>query len=211
MCGNGIRCVALHLSRTGHQALAEGAAVDIQTDAGPHRCRLIGQGEDAQVEVLMRPPSLHPADLPVVAEGPLRDAPFVLDGRQLRLTAVSMGNPHAVVFEDFGLAPSALGPLLAADARFPEGVNVGFARLVGDGALELKVLERGAGWTRACGTGACAAAVAAVETGRIERGRPIDVTLPGGTLRIDVGEAGAPLGMTGPARHVFDGRLAGRG
>ncbi|HJL27574.1 MAG TPA: diaminopimelate epimerase, partial [Polyangiaceae bacterium LLY-WYZ-15_(1-7)] len=181
MCGNGLRCVVWHLARV--DALPGGDEVVVQTGAGPHACRLLRGEGGAEVEVAMRAPSLAPADVPVDAAAPLVDAPF-LEG--LRVTAVSMGNPHAVTFDDVGARRGSLGPRVQEDARFPEGVNVGFARPAHAG-FELAVYERGAGWTRACGTGACAAAVAAVETGRAERHAPLPIHLPGGTLTITVG------------------------
>jgi diaminopimelate epimerase len=202
MCGNGIRCVALHLVRTGRAASMR---LTVDTDAGPHACRVLRGGVSGLVEVSMRAPSLLPSDVPVLGNAPLRDADFVVGAETLRITAVSMGNPHAVTFDDVGQSRTTLGPMLQQNPSFPQGVNVGFARLVAPQRIALAVLERGAGWTQACGTGACAAAVAAVETGRAERERPIDVDLPGGTLTIVVGKSGERLSMTGPARHVFDG------
>lgn len=192
MCGNGIRCVALHLARNGGPR-----ELTLDTGAGPHRCRVLDlEDTRAQVEVEMRS-----------AEVGTPDDVFPLEGLELRLTRVSMGNPHAVLFDEIGNA-ARLGPRLERDERFPGGVNVGFARVASGGrTIELAVWERGVGFTRACGTGACAAAAAAVATGRIPRGEPIEVRLPGGTLRIEVGEPGAPVKMTGPARHVFDGTV----
>ena len=204
MCGNGIRCVALHLSRTGRTSTA---SFEIDTDAGPHICRVLQAGPSSLVEVLTRAPSLAPADVPVVADAPVIDAAFELGERTLLVTAVSMGNPHAVTFEDVGEQRRTLGPLLQSHPRFPHRANAGFARLVAPNVIELTVLERGVGWTRACGTGACAAAVAAVETGRAPRHEPIEVRLSGGSLAIVVGDAGQRLSMTGPARHVFDGTI----
>lgn len=206
MCGNGLRCVALHLARTGRLAGRTGE-LTFDTGAGPHGVWVREAGEAGVVEVQMRAPSLAPREVPVLADAPLVEAPFTVDGRVLRVTAVSMGNPHVVIFgaltDELRLA---LGPLLAVDPRFPEGVNVGFATLADDG-LRLRVFERGVGWTQACGTGACAAAVAAVETGRAARGRELRVTLPGGALVVRVGAQGERVHMTGPARHVFDGTL----
>lgn len=199
MCGNGLRCVVWHLRRVG--ALPSDEVV-VETDAGPHRCWLRGDGD---VEVEMRAGSLEPAAIPVRAEAPLVEAPFLeYEGGTLRVTAVGMGNPHAVVFDPVGDARYELGPRVQADPRFPEGVNVGFARPVDDG-FELHVLERGSGWTQACGTGACAAAVAAVATGRARPSEPVAVHLPGGTLTITV--LPDATRMRGPARHVFDGVL----
>jgi diaminopimelate epimerase len=211
MCGNGLRCVALHLARTGAASVGESFVVD--TDAGPHACRVLTlDGSVGTVQVSMRPASLAPADVPVVAERPLVDAPFRVDGAEVHVTAVSMGNPHAVVFDAVGPARVSLGPALQEDPRFPAKANVGFARLLPEDAararaMELFVYERGAGWTEACGTGACAAVVAAVETGRVPRGEPVEVRLPGGPLSIVAGALGERILMTGPARHVFSGHL----
>ena len=201
MCGNGIRCVARHLARTRKIA---GPEIRIDTGAGPHRCTLL---DDGRVAVDMAVPSLDPARVPVSTDGEVIDRPFEVAGASLRLTAVSMGNPHAVTFDDVGERRLSLGPAIQSDSRFPKQANVGFATVAPDGSIELAVYERGAGWTRACGTGACAAAVAAVETGRARRGEPITVRLPGGPLEIVVGARGEPVRMTGPARHVFDGTV----
>ena len=207
MCGNGLRCVALHLARTG-QLPESVQAMTFDTGAGPHGVTLHAVGESGVVEVQMRAPSLAPSAVPVLAPSALVDAPLEVGGHTLRVTAVSMGNPHVVTFDALSVAERlALAPLLERDARFPEGVNVGFAQMTERDALTLHVFERGVGWTEACGTGACAAAVAAVETGRAERGS-LRVTLPGGTLVVRVGAPGTPVHMTGPARHVFDGSLA---
>ena len=203
MCGNGVRCVALHLLQTGRVG---GDPFELDTDAGPHRVRVHRGGAEGWVEVWMRPPSLAPADLPLRADAPWIDAPIELAGARLRVTAVSMGNPHAVTFDELGAAVEVIGPALELDPRFPERVNVGFARCA-EAGIDLRVWERGVGWTQACGTGACAAAVAAVETGRAARGDEIAVTLPGGELRIVVGDEGEPVRMSGPARHVFSGRV----
>jgi diaminopimelate epimerase len=122
---------------------------------------------------------------------------------------VSMGNPHAVTFDEVGDARFELGAALQADSHhFPEGLNVGFVSEQTDGSMRLDVLERGAGWTQACGTGACAAAVAAVETGRANRTEPLSVRLPGGTLMITVAAPGETVLMQGPARFVFRGEIA---
>ncbi len=202
MCGNGLRCVVWHLVREGH--FERGAEHQIQTGAGPHLAKLHGDGD---VEIWMSAPTLEPKEIPVAADGPRVDSPIEVVGRTLAFTAVGMGNPHAVIFDEISRDERLeYGPQVQAHQWFPAGVNVGFARMV-DGAIELHVLERGAGWTQACGTGACAAAVAAVETGRAERGVPIRVELPGGALTIVVGEPGERVRMRGPARHVFDGEL----
>jgi diaminopimelate epimerase len=210
MCGNGIRCVALHLVRTA--ARDAGTHFVIETDAGPHTCRVERSGSESLVEVAMRAASLEPETIPVVAERPVLDEPFELAGRRVRFSCVSMGNPHAVTFDALdqgaGDARASLGPLFAKHPRFPNGANIGFARVVAPQTIELAVYERGAGFTQACGTGACACAVAAVATGRAARATPIEIRLPGGSLRIVVGELSDNILMTGPARHVFDGTFA---
>ncbi len=200
MCGNGIRCVAVHLSRLGK---VSSEPFEIDTDAGPHRVRILADG---RVEVSMRPASLVPRDLPLASDHAWVDEPIDVAGRLVRATAVSMGNPHVVLFEE-SLEREILGPALERDPRFPERVNVGFASRANDGALELYVWERGVGWTMACGTGACAAAVAAVETFRAERHADLVVRLLGGELSIRVDERGDPIRMTGPARYVFSGSV----
>ncbi|UJR86597.1 diaminopimelate epimerase [Sandaracinus amylolyticus] len=204
MCGNGLRCVALHLVRRG---LVDGRTFEVDTDAGVHAVRVLEVAAPGRVEVSMRAPSLAPRDVPAVFDAPLIDGELRADGVVLHGTAVSMGNPHLVTFDAPETSRLRLGPMLQDDRRFPEKVNVGFARMKGRSAMQLDVYERGAGWTQACGTGACAAAVAAVETGRASRGAPIEVVLPGGPLEIVVGNAGERVHMTGPARHVFSGRL----
>jgi diaminopimelate epimerase len=159
----------------------------------------------------MRPASLVPSEIPVVApdDGPVLDQAFSIAGTQVKLSCVSMGNPHAVTFEPFTReARLKLGPLLEKHERFPNAANIGFARVVEPHQIELAVWERGVGFTEACGTGACACAVAAVETGRVARDQAIIVKLPGGPLEIRVGERGERIAMTGPARHVFDGTFA---
>jgi diaminopimelate epimerase len=204
MCGNGICCVALHLARTGRVSVNE--RFEIDTDAGPHGCRVLSVGESGTVEVSMRAPSLAPREVPIVGDAPMIDAELSVAGRTLHVTAVSMGNPHAVVFDEVGATDRLrLAPIVQAHARFPHAANVGFARRIDGNHIELAVYERGAGWTQACGTGACAAAVAAVETERAQRGEAIEVVLPGGPLTIIVGGVGERLMMTGAAVHVFDG------
>jgi diaminopimelate epimerase len=187
MCGNGIRCVAMHLFGLGHPD-----DLIIQTTAGPHRCRRIGRD---QVEVTMRGATVDAIERPTAVAG-----------RTVSLTTLSMGNPHAVTFDAVGDDRYAVGPELAQHAMFSGNINVGFATLVGPD-LVLHVLERGSGWTQACGTGACAAAVAAVVTGRAVSGAPITVRLPGGSLTIVADGADSPIRMTGSAVHVFDGTV----
>lgn len=205
MCGNGLRCVALYLVQRNLVTVPE---FEVDTDAGVHAVSVKVAGEGGEVRVAMRPASLDAREVMASGQGELIDQPFEVDGLTLKLSAVSMGNPHAVIFDDVGARAEVLGPRIERDSRFRAGANVGFATLRSPESLDLRVWERGCGFTLACGTGACAAAVAAVETGRAERGRPLTVTLPGGPLSIQVGERGSPVLMTGPARHVFDGQVA---
>ncbi len=202
MCGNGIRCAALHLARRAGESALE---VSIDTLAGPHACLVVNGAGAESVAVQMAPPSLMPCDLPLSSDKPWLDHPLEVGGQTLRLSGVSMGNPHAVTFDEVGDARLQLGPQVQRDPHFPEGVNVGFVSELEGSSMRLDVLERGAGWTQACGTGACAAAVAAVETGRMRREEPISVRLPGGTLMITVGAPGQTVLMQGPARFVFHG------
>jgi diaminopimelate epimerase len=211
MCGNGIRCIVLYLAHSGFIAAPgrEPVEVTVDTDSGPHRCRLWREGDDDLIEVSMRAATLEPKSLPVQAEtqAPLLDAPFEVDGTRVNLTCVSMGNPHAVTFDDIGASKTTLGPRLEKHPRFTNGANIGFATMQGPQSMDLAVFERGAGFTQACGTGACAAAVAAIETGRAKRNEPIEVRLPGGPLRILVTDPAKPILMTGPARRVFEGQV----
>ena len=202
MCGNGIRCAALHLARRAGESALE---VSIDTLAGPHACLVVNGVGAESVAVQMAPPSLMPRDIPLSSNEPWLDHPLAVGGQTLHLSGVSMGNPHAVTFDDVGDARFELGPAIQSDPHFPEGVNVGFVSELNGSSMRLDVLERGAGWTQACGTGACAAAVAAVETGRAQRQEPISVRLPGGTLIITVGAPGETVLMQGPARFVFLG------
>ena len=204
MCGNGIRCAALHLARRAGQSALD---VTIETLAGPHACVVVNRPGAESVAVRMAPPSLSPADLPLSSELPWIDHPLSVAGRTLHLTGVSMGNPHAVLFEEVGDARFELGPVIQSDPHFPEGVNVGFVSEQSGSTMRLDVLERGAGWTQACGTGACAAAVAAVETNRARREEQLSIQLPGGTLMITVGAPGDTVLMQGPARFVFQGEI----
>jgi diaminopimelate epimerase len=189
---------------------------DVATGAGPHACRVerADGPDDAWVTVEMAVPSLDPAEVPTTHVQPMIDAPTEVGDRTLHLTSVSMGNPHAVTFDSLGSDPRprqlVLGPMLQALPLFPRGVNVGFVQPLEVDAsgqsrrFQLDVLERGAGWTLACGTGACAAGVAAVLTGRAPRHQPLRFELPGGPLEITVGEDSERVRMRGPARLVFE-------
>jgi diaminopimelate epimerase len=189
MCGNGIRCLARHLAE--RRGLAGELA--IETAAGPRRC-VVHAGRSGGVEAV----SVEMG--PACYEG---EREFEAGGERLRGHRVSMGNPHAVFFGEASSERAArFGPLV--ERAIPGGVNAGFAAPRA-GGLDLVVWERGAGLTHACGTGACAAAVAAVRAGAAVAGAPIEVRLPGGPLQITVAPDLVGVTMRGPAAHVFDG------
>lgn len=210
MCGNGVRVVAKHVVDHGLVTAGSDGVVRIGTRAGVKPVRLVDRHPDgrvATVEVDMGPPILETEDVPFVADDPtaLRHH-LELDGEVVGFSVVSMGNPHAVLIVDDvdAAAVQRLGPRLERDPRFPSGVNVGFAELRGDDHLRLRVWERGVGETAACGTGACAAAVALQRLGLL--GGRVEVDLPGGTLGIEHIDGGT-VTMTGPAVEVAQGTL----
>jgi diaminopimelate epimerase len=204
MCGNGIRGFAKFVLDRG---LLSQTPLRIETDAGikivePER----EQGRVVRVSVDMGTPIWDGRRIPVDADGEVIERPLAVDGREYRVTCVSMGNPHCVVFLDdvASLPLAALGPRLEHHPFFPRRVNTEFIRVAGPDVLEMRVWERGAGETLACGTGACAAAVAAARTGRT--GRRVRVSLPGGVLDIDW-QSDDHVRMTGDAVDVFDGAI----
>ena len=162
---------------------------------------------DDRITVDMGVPGLEPADIPVTAMKRSGKYTLSIAGGVLDISAVSMGNPHAVVqVDDVASAPvETLGPVIQENSFFPEGVNVGFMQVVDRTRIRLRVYERGAGETLACGSGACAAVVA----GYLERklDNAVEVELPGGNLSIFWHGEGEPVLMTGPATYVFEGRI----
>lgn len=200
-CGNGVRCVAAWLHRAG--ALALGQEVRLESPSGPVTVRLLAPDT---VSVDMGEPRFEPAQLPFLAGEQALHYAVELDLGTLELGAVSMGNPHAVVLVDELDDPALerIGPALTRHPRFPEQVNSGFVRPLDRRHLQLRVHERGAGWTRACGTGACAAMAVLRQRGAVDASVQID--LPGGRLQIDWPGPGHALWMTGPTAFVFEGR-----
>jgi diaminopimelate epimerase len=199
-CGNGVRCVAAWLHRAGE--LAVGDTVRLESPSGPVTVRLSGPNE---VTVDMGVPVQEPARIPFRADATAKRYSLEVGTEVFDIGAVSMGNPHVVMVVPDLQSPSLdrLGPLLTAHERFPESANAGFVQKVDRGQLRLRVHERGAGWTQACGTGACAAM--AVLRLRDEVDEQVRVTLPGGTLTIQWAGPGQTLWMTGPATFVFEG------
>ena len=199
-CGNGVRCVAAWLHRAG--ALALDDSVTIESPSGPVTVRLLGANE---VTVDMGEPAFEPARIPFAADATAERYEIVVGGERLDIGAVSMGNPHVVVVVNDLADPALqrLGPLLTNHPRFAQGANAGFVQRIDRGHLRLRVHERGAGWTRACGTGACAAMAVLHQRGDVDDS--VAVELPGGTLRIDWAGPGHTLWMTGPAAFAFEG------
>jgi diaminopimelate epimerase len=213
MCGNGVRVVAKHVVDHGLAHPDADGTVVIATRAGPRPVRIAARHDDgtvAEVEVDMGAPRLSPAEVPFEADGADPDALLhrvdLDDGTSVDLAVVSMGNPHGVLtVDDTGAAPvTTLGPRLESHPRFPQKANIGFAQVVDEDALRLRVWERGVGETAACGTGACAAVVALQRQHRL--GDEVAVHLPGGTLRIAHHDGGHVI-MTGPAVEVGRGVL----
>jgi len=206
MCGNAIRCVAKYVYDRG---LTDKRRLVIETLSGPKTLDLeIASGKVCRVTVNMGRPVLEPARIPVRWQAErMIDEPIAVAGRLYPLTCLSMGNPHAVTFMDQidQLDLEKLGPSFERHSLFPDRVNTEFVQVVDRHNLRMRVWERGAGETLACGTGACAALAAAVLTGRAER--QAIVHLRGGDLAIDWNKKTDELMMTGSATAVFDGRM----
>lgn len=206
MCGNGIRCVAKYVYDYG---LTEQTHLAIETLAGIKYLDL--SVEDKKVKevcVDMGKPMLEPEKIPMKAEGEtVIDMPIEVGGKQYRMTAVGMGNPHTVVFLDDvkSLDIEKIGPQFENHPCFPNRVNTEFVKVIDRNTVEMRVWERGSGETLACGTGACAVAVACILNGLTES--IMTVRLLGGDLRIEWDKDTEKVYMTGPAEVVFDGEM----
>ena len=200
-CGNGARCFARFVVDKG---LTRSQNIKVETASGQIVLKL---EEDNQVMVNMGIPGLEPASLPFEATQRSTDYELELEGEFYNIAAVSMGNPHAVLrVEDVKQAPvEHLGAQIESHRRFPQRVNVGFMQVLSKNAIKLRVYERGAGETLACGTGACAAVVAGRMQGWLNE--TVKVSLPGGELVIRWQGEDNPLYMTGPATYVFEGQI----
>ena len=204
MCGNGIRCVAKYMYDYG---LTDKEAISVETLAGIKYLQFfIENGKVAKVKVDMGSPILTPAEIPVVAKGERAvDEPIVVDGTEYRMTCISMGNPHTIVYVDDvkNLQIEKIGPSFEKHERFPNRVNTEFVKVLDRNTVEMRVWERGSGETLACGTGACATAVACILNGLTEE--KVIVKLLGGDLEIEWDREENKVFMTGPAKVVFDG------
>ena len=209
MCGNGIRCVAKYVYDYG---LTDKTHISVETLGGIKYLDLtVEEGKVKMVKVDMGKPELEPLKIPVKASGDKAvDEPILVGGKEYRMTCVSMGNPHAVIFigcdvREFPLEE--IGPKFENHERFPNRVNTEFVRVIDRRTAEMRVWERGSGETLACGTGACAVAVACALNGFTED--EVTVRLLGGDLQIRWDREKDTVFMTGPAEVVFDGEWIG--
>lgn len=206
MCGNGIRCVGKYVYDYG---LTEKEHISVETLAGIKYLDLtVEDGKVKLVKVDMGSPELVPENIPIVADrNRVIDEPINVNGTEYRMTGVSMGNPHAVVYvEDVkGLDIETIGPAFENHERFPNRVNTEFVKVLDRNTVEMRVWERGSGETMACGTGACAVAVACILNGLTED--KVTVKLLGGDLQIEWDKEADKIYMTGPAEVSFDGEI----
>jgi diaminopimelate epimerase len=205
MCGNGIRCVGKYVYEHG---LARVNPLKVDTDAGLKTLFLeLTNGRVSRVTVDMGEPILDGPRIPVAADGQIIDQPLDVDGKSYWVTCVSMGNPHCVTFVDAvePLELEKVGPRFEHHHFFPKRVNTEFIQVVSPTELSMRVWERGSGETWACGTGACAAAVAAALNHKA--GRQVTIHLRGGDLEIEWRAEDNHVYMTGPAAEVFEGTI----
>ncbi len=200
-CGNGARCFVRFVHEEG---LTDKREIRVETLGGVISPRLEPNG---YVTVDMGVPVFEAKRIPFVCDADALVHRLAVDGEDIEITALSMGNPHAVqIVDDVDAAPvGRLGALIEVHPRFPRRVNAGFMQIAGRQSIRLRVYERGAGETLACGTGACAAAVAGMARGLLDT--PVRVATRGGELTIDWQGAGTPVLMTGPAVTVFTGEI----
>lgn len=200
-CGNGARCFVRFVVEKG---LTQKREILVETASGIISLKL---QDDGQVTVNMGAPRFLPAQIPFEASSQQTLYPLELAQTEIQISAVSMGNPHAVtVVNDVNTAPVAeYGPQIESHARFPQRVNAGFMQVLNPHAINLRVYERGSGETLACGTGACAAAVSGMQLGLLTS--PVVVNTRGGQLTIAWEGEDKPVMMTGPAEIVFEGQI----
>ncbi len=206
MCGNGIRCVAKYVYDYG---LTDKKQISVETLSGIKYLDLtVADGKVELVKVDMGEPILTAKDIPVLADSEkVIDAPIQVDGKEYHITAVSMGNPHGIVYMDDveNLKIEEIGPKFENHQRFPDRINTEFVQVLNRNTLRMRVWERGSGETLACGTGACAVTVASVLNGKTDR--EVTVQLLGGELKVCWDQETNHVFMTGPAKVVFDGEI----
>lgn len=206
MCGNGIRCVAKYVY---DHELTDKTELTVETKSGIKELSLTVENHKVtKVRVDMGAPLLYAPDIPVLSEkDQVIDEPALIGGREYRITCVSMGNPHVVtIVEDTEHFPlEQVGPLFENHPMFPDRVNAEFVQIISRSELNMRVWERGAGETWACGTGTCASVVACVQNGYTDE--KVLVHLRGGDLEIFYDRANDTVWMTGPAAEVFEGEI----
>ena len=200
-CGNGVRCIGAYLYERG---IVRKDEIVAETREGLLRLYHL---PDGRIRVNMGVPRLEPAAIPLCADRRSPDYHVTINNKDISFSAVSMGNPHAVLqVDNIDMAPvNAMGPLIQQQALFPEGVNVGFMQIIDPGRIRLRVYERGVGETLACGSGACAAVVTGRLVEKLEEN--VDVSLKGGHLLVSWRGEGEPVWVTGPAAFVYEGRI----
>ena len=206
MCGNGIRCVGKYVYDYG---LTDKTQVAIETLAGIKYLELrVKDGKVETVRVDMGEPIWLSKNIPIISDNEeVLDEPIIVDGKEYHMTGVSMGNPHAVVLvEDVANFPiETIGPQFERHERFPERINTEFVKIIDRNTIDMRVWERGSGETFACGTGACAVAVACIRNGLVNRA--VTIHLLGGDLFIEWNEKDNHVFMTGSATRIFDGEI----
>ncbi len=208
MCGNGIRCVAKFAYDKG---IVNRKNISVATKSGIKYLDLtVKNGKVSSVKVNMGSPILNAKTIPVVSpREQVINEPLDVNGETYHITAVSMGNPHAIVYMDDvdGLDIARIGPLFENHINFPDRINTEFVKVIDRHTLQMRVWERGSGETLACGTGACAVAVASTLNGLVDEDVPITVKLLGGDLEILWNRQENLVYMTGPATTVFEGEI----
>ncbi len=208
MCGNGIRCVAKYAYDYG---IVNKTSITVATGSGiKHLDLTVENGKVSMVKVNMGSPILDAAQIPVISDtSQVINAPVEVNGALYHMTAVSMGNPHAVIFLDeiANLDLEKTGPSFENHPAFPDRVNTEFVKVLDRHTVQMRVWERGSGETLACGTGACAVAVASILNDRVDGDTPVTVRLLGGDLQIFWDRPANLIYMTGPAATVFDGEI----
>ena len=200
-CGNGARCIAVYLYEKG---IVRKNEINAETLDG--LLKLYRQ-EDGQIRVNMGIPGLEPSEIPIRVDQRAPLYKLFLNNNEIKFSAVSIGNPHAVIeVQNILSAPvRELGPKMQENTMFPDSVNAGFMQIVDRDHIHLRVFERGAGETLACGSGACAAVVTGILASKLNN--EVDVALPGGHLLVSWQGEGEPVWLTGPAAFVFEGRI----